>query len=72
MICLETFCLDVAYIQKEYENLKSQKKLTKKAICDLCVPFRDKYGLTDIIVLSFARKEKTPQQIMKIYMNLVV
>ena len=27
------------------------------AMCDLCVPFRDKYGLTDLQTLMIARKE---------------
>lgn len=30
---------------------------TKKDMCDLCVPFRDKYNLTDLQTLKIARKE---------------
>ena len=26
-------------------------------MCELCVPFRDKYGLTDLQTLRIARKE---------------
>lgn len=47
----------IAEMQKQYQNLIDTKSLTKKAICDLCVPFRDKYGLTDLQTLMIARKE---------------
>lgn len=44
-------------LQQKYNNLIKNKKLTKKAICDLCIPFRDMYGLTDVQVLKIARNE---------------
>ena len=47
----------IAEMQKQYQNLIDTKSLTKKALCDLCVPFRDKYGLTDLQTLMIARKE---------------
>lgn len=32
-------------------------KLTKKAVCELCIPFRNKYSLTDLQTLRIARNE---------------
>ena len=49
----EEFC----ELQKEYRKLIAERKLTKKAICDLCVPFRDKYRLNDLQTLRIAIKE---------------
>ena len=47
----------IAEMQRQYQNLIDTKSLTKKALCDLCVPFRDQYGLTDLQTLRIARKE---------------
>lgn len=48
---------EAATLQTEYKALVSTKRLTKKAMCDLCIPFRDKYGLTDLQTLRIARNE---------------
>lgn len=48
---------EAATLQQEYQKLVDNKKLSKKAICELCIPFRDKYELTDLQVLRIARKE---------------
>ena len=48
---------DAAVMQEEYQRLMDEKKLSKKAMCDLCIPFRDKYGLTDLQTLRIARRE---------------
>lgn len=48
---------DAAVMQEEYQRLVDNRKLTKKAMCELCVPFRDKYGLTDLQTLRIARRE---------------
>ena len=40
--------------------------MTKKAMCDLVIPFRDKYRLTDIDALSIARNEKSFSEVAKI------
>ena len=48
---------DAAVMQEEYQRLVDEKKLSKKAMCDLCVPFRDKYGITDLQTLRIARRE---------------
>lgn len=47
----------IAEMQNQYQNLIDTKSLTKKALCDLCIPFRDEYGLTDLQTLMIARKE---------------
>ena len=54
---MEKLFKQIAEIQKQYQNLIDTKSLTKKALCDLCVPFRDVYGLTDLQTLMIARKE---------------
>ena len=46
---------DAAVMQKEYQRLVDTRKLSKKAMCELCVPFRDEYGLTDLQTLRIAR-----------------
>lgn len=48
---------DVAELQRGYENLVRYRDLTKKNLCDLVIPFRDKYGLTDMQALAIARNE---------------
>ena len=48
---------EAANLQKEYQKLVDNKRLPKKLICELCIPFRDRYKLTDLQVLRIARKE---------------
>lgn len=48
---------EIVRLQEEYKKLLSSKKLTKKAMCELVIPFRDKYGLTDLQALRIARDE---------------
>ena len=50
-----TIMKEIANLQKNYRNLLSGQKLTKKAICDLVIPFRDKYHLKDSEALQIAR-----------------
>lgn len=54
---MEKLFKQIAEMQRQYQNLIDTKSLTKKALCDLCVPFRDEYGLTDLQTLMIARKE---------------
>ena len=53
----ETFFKEASELQEKYQGLIDKRKLTKKAMCDLCIPFRDKYNLTDLQTLRIARKE---------------
>lgn len=48
---------EVGSLQDNYAKLVKQGRITKKAICDLVIPFRDKYGLSDLEALSIARNE---------------
>ena len=48
---------EIAKLQMDYNNLKLNNKLSKKAICDLVIPFRDKYYLSDKDALAIARNE---------------
>lgn len=48
---------EVAELQEAYQRLIDEKRLTKRAMCDLCISFRNKYGLKDSQALRIARKE---------------
>lgn len=48
---------EVAELQEAYQRLIDENRFTKRAMCDLCIPFRDKYRLTDLQTLRIARKE---------------
>lgn len=54
---------DVTRVQNDYKELGRNKRLTKKNICDLIIPFRDKYRLKDLEALQIARDELPTQQI---------
>lgn len=57
--------LEIAKLQEDYADLVAKKGLSKKALCDLCVPFRDKAGLTDSETLRIARREVSLTQILQ-------
>lgn len=50
------FMKDVALMQENYDNLRNSGNFTKQAICNMLIPFRDKYKLTDIQTLGIANK----------------
>ena len=54
---MENMMNEVGNLQKAYNSLIESGKLTKKAMCDLVIPFRDKYGLSDLQALMIARNE---------------
>lgn len=58
------FLRDAAKLEEDYQKLLDEKRLTKKAMCDICIPFRDKYGLADSQTLRIARSEVTLREIM--------
>lgn len=45
---------EIIDIQTRYQSLYIKNELTKKNICELCIPFRDKYNLQDHEVLKIA------------------
>lgn len=52
------------------DTWNKMKSVTKANICALCIPFRDKYKLTDLQTLMIARREMEPSQILEIGKNL--
>lgn len=58
---------EVAMVQEEYQRLINEKKLTKKNICDLVIPFRDKFKLTDKQALMIARAEMSIPEIHNLF-----
>lgn len=56
---------DISNLQERWNELCENECLTQKAMCDLCIPFRDKYKLKDIQVLQIARNEVTLSTIKK-------
>lgn len=57
---------EVGILQQEYNRLVESRKLTKKSMCDLCIPFRDKYGLTDKQALMVARNEMSVMEMARL------
>ena len=54
---VENLFREVGNLQNNYQELCRSNKLSKKAICNLVIPFRDKYHLTDLQALQIARNE---------------
>ena len=54
---IENLLREIGELQNGYQNLLKTKKLTKKEMCNLVIPFRDKYNLTDLQALQVARNE---------------
>lgn len=54
---------DIGDLQTNFQALIDENKLSKKAMCELVIPFRDKYGLTDLQALQIARNELTIAEI---------
>ena len=46
---------EIGDLQNNYQKLIDNNQLTKKAICDLVIPFRDEYNLSDSQALQIAR-----------------
>ena len=54
---------EVGNLQSSYQKLCRSNKLSKKEICNLAIPFRDKYNLTDLQALRIARNELSVAEI---------
>ena len=63
------FYEEASELQKEYQKLIDERKFTKKDMCDLCIPFRDKYNLTDLQTLRIARKEMDLSEMVDLIKN---
>nr|DAT76299.1 MAG TPA: hypothetical protein [Caudoviricetes sp.] len=57
---------DIVDLQESYEELVKTKTLSKIKLCELCIPFRDKFGLTDIEVLRISRNEISLKEIQEL------
>ena len=57
---------DITDLQESYEKLVRTKTLSKRKLCEICIPFRDKFGLTDIEVLRIARNEISLKEIQEL------
>lgn len=57
------FYKDCFVLMDAWSNMKN---VTKANICALCIPFRDKYKLTDLQTLMIARGEMKASEILKI------
>lgn len=60
---MDNLMYDVANLQAEYRKLVDESRLSKKAMCDLVIPFRDKYRLKDGQALQIARDELSISEI---------
>lgn len=58
--------LEVAAMQDAYSAAQRANTLSKKRICEICVPFRDKYGLSDLDALKLARNEYSLSEMIKL------
>ena len=54
---MNSILIEAGKLQDGYDELLKSGSFTKKALCDLCIPFRDKYKLTDIQTLQIARRK---------------
>lgn len=57
---------DIVDLQESYEELVKTKTLSKRKLCELCIPFKDKFSLTDIEVLRIARNEISLKEIQEL------
>lgn len=60
---MDSLMSDVANLQIWYQKLIGEERLSKKNMCDLVIPFRDKYGLKDSQALQIARAELSVSEI---------
>lgn len=63
------FFEEASELQENYQKLIDERKHTKKAMCELCIPFRDKYHLTDLQTLRIARKEMELSEMLDLAKN---
>ena len=56
---MQNILQEIGELQAKYKYIVNNKLLSKKALCDLVVPFRDKYLLSDRQALSIVRNEIT-------------
>ena len=57
---------EIAELQRNYQTLVNDGELSKKALCALCIPFRDKYHLKDSETIGIARGDYTNPEIVEL------
>lgn len=60
---------EIGTLQEEYEKLKNSGHMTKQDLCNLVIPFRDKYSLTDIQALQIAQNKIPLKEIADVLSN---
>lgn len=60
---MENLLREVGNLQSNFQKLCRSNKVSKKAICNLAIPFRDKYNLTDLQALQITRNELSVAEI---------
>lgn len=58
-----TVLRDILRLRSAWKATDVAQKLSKKAMCELVIPFRDKYGLSDMQALLIAREPISIDQI---------
>ena len=59
----------VAQMQQSYKDAVKNNKLTKKTMCEICVPVRDALALSDLETLKMAREEMSLMDIINMIDN---
>ena len=57
---------EVAKLQEDWVALKESGKMTKRAICDLVIPFRNRHGLTDMVALEIAKGNMSLSEMVRV------
>lgn len=57
---------EVAKLQEDWVALKESGKMTIGAIRDLVTPFRDRYGLTDMVALEIAKGNMSLSEMVRV------
>lgn len=66
MFGLAELFIDIAIMQDKYSSLFVDGVVTKGNICEVCVPFKDKYGFSDLQTLQLARSELSISEIIRL------
>lgn len=61
-----TLLREIGDIQDEYRKLV-KTRMTKQDLCNLVIPFRDRYGFTDSEALSIVRDQITISEMVQLF-----
>ena len=57
---------EIIGLQEQYHKLYISNNLTKSAICELVIPFRDKFELSDVEALNIAKEFCSMERIVRL------